>query len=100
MLLEAGEQCVTMIKPRMMRLVEYVAPIGERSLTVLKIRAFWDVAPCNLGVDRSFRGAFCLHHQGDDPSQYAPLKRRSTPTTLHGATSQKDLIFILAAVKI
>jgi hypothetical protein len=31
--------------------------------------------------------------------QYAPLKRRSTPTRLHGTTSQKDLIFILTAVR-
>jgi hypothetical protein len=29
------------------------------------MRIFWDVAPRSLvGVDRYFRGAFCLHHQG------------------------------------
>jgi hypothetical protein len=28
--------------------------------------AFWDVAPCILvEVNRRFRGARCLHHQGD-----------------------------------
>jgi hypothetical protein len=28
--------------------------------------AFWDTPPCRLvGVDRCFRGAYCLHHQGD-----------------------------------
>jgi hypothetical protein len=37
---------------------------------------FWDVLPCKIIVDRCFRGAFCLHHQGW--RQYAPLKRRST----------------------
>jgi hypothetical protein len=27
---------------------------------------FWDVAPCSLvEIDRRFRGAYCLHHQGD-----------------------------------
>jgi hypothetical protein len=31
----------------------------------MKIIAFWDIAPCNLGVDRRLRGAYCLHHQGD-----------------------------------
>jgi hypothetical protein len=32
----------------------------------MKIRAFWDVAPCSLAeVDRRFRGAYCLHRQGD-----------------------------------
>jgi hypothetical protein len=31
----------------------------------LKMRVFWDIAPRSLvGVDRHFRGAFCLHHQG------------------------------------
>jgi hypothetical protein len=28
---------------------------------------FWDVLPCSyLNVDRRFRGACCLHHQGGD----------------------------------
>jgi hypothetical protein len=31
----------------------------------MKIRAFWDVARCSLGVDRRFKGAYCLYHQGD-----------------------------------
>jgi hypothetical protein len=26
--------------------------------------AFWDVLPCKMIVDRGFRGAYCLHHQG------------------------------------
>jgi hypothetical protein len=30
----------------------------------MKIRAFWDVALCGLGVDGRFRSAYCLHHQG------------------------------------
>jgi hypothetical protein len=25
---------------------------------------FWVVLPCKLIVDRRFRGAYCLHHQG------------------------------------
>jgi hypothetical protein len=31
--------------------------------TSVKMRAFWDIAPCSLGVYRRFRRAFCLHHQ-------------------------------------
>jgi hypothetical protein len=28
---------------------------------------FWDVAPCSLvDIDWCFRGAYCLHHQGDE----------------------------------
>jgi hypothetical protein len=46
----------------------------------MKFRVFWDVALCShVEVDRRFRGAYYLHHQG--------------------ATSQKTLNFILAAVR-
>jgi hypothetical protein len=32
---------------------------------MLKFRAvFWVVLPCKMIVDRRFRGACCLHHQG------------------------------------
>jgi hypothetical protein len=32
-----------------------------------KMSVFWDLAPCSLVVvDRCLRGAYCLHHQGDD----------------------------------
>jgi hypothetical protein len=48
----------------------------------MKIIALWDIASCSLCslVD-------------------APLKRRSASTRLHGAISQKVVIFILAAVR-
>jgi hypothetical protein len=57
---------------------------------------FCDIAPCSqVEVDRRFRGAYCLHHSS--PCwwwKYTLLKRRSTSTWLHGATSQKTLNFI------
>jgi hypothetical protein len=80
------------------------------------MRAFWDVAPCGLGVERRFRGAYCfynqgkvIHHPDDEGSTHGdmirrpligavPLKRRYFPR-LHGAVHQKALIFILAAVE-
>jgi hypothetical protein len=34
----------------------------------MKMRSFWDIAPCSFGVDRRFRAAYCLHHQGDETS--------------------------------
>jgi hypothetical protein len=59
-------------------------------------RVFWSVAQCShVEVDRRFRGAYCLHHQDDDSS---PLKRRSTSTWLHGATSQKTLNFMCSPI--
>jgi hypothetical protein len=30
----------------------------------MKVRAFWDTAPCGLGVNRRFRGEDCFHYQG------------------------------------
>jgi hypothetical protein len=48
--------------------------------------SFWNIAKSSLsGVDRRFRGAYWLPNRGDKSS-------------LHGAISQKVLIFILAAV--
>jgi hypothetical protein len=33
-------------------------------ISVIKMRAFWDIAPCNLvGVDRRFRGTYYIHHK-------------------------------------
>jgi hypothetical protein len=33
----------------------------------MKFRVVWDVAPCShVEVSRRFRGAYCVHHQGDD----------------------------------
>jgi hypothetical protein len=63
----------------------------------MKIRTFWDVAPCSFfGVDRRFRGAYCLHNQDDLMIQYAFLRSRSTPS-LHGATSQQAQSFFLSS---
>jgi hypothetical protein len=87
-----------------------MTPLCVQIVAMLKFRVFWDVASCNdVEVDRRFRGAHCLHHQGDDEGsmylwnvgllprhytssgrwrrQYVPLKRRSTSTTLHRVTS-------------
>jgi len=51
---------------------------------------FWDVLPCKMIVDRRFRGAFCLHHQGDDyfTWQYIP----EVKSELHTHRSEKTEI--------
>jgi hypothetical protein len=33
--------------------------------SVKKTKVFWDIIPWSLEVDQCFRGAYCLHHQGD-----------------------------------
>jgi hypothetical protein len=57
------------------------------------MRDVWDLAPCILVEE-----AFCLHHQSDE-RQNAHLQRRSAPTRLHCAVSQKALIVLLEAVR-
>jgi hypothetical protein len=50
----------------------------------MKIRAFWGVSPCSLGVDRRFRGAYCpddgggthLSNVGIFQQDYATLRPR------------------------
>jgi hypothetical protein len=38
-----------------------------RTVTVLKMTAFWDIAPCSLvEVFRRFIAAYCLHYRPDD----------------------------------
>jgi hypothetical protein len=33
----------------------------------MDMAVFWDVATCSLvEIDRRFKGAYCLHQQGDD----------------------------------
>jgi hypothetical protein len=37
----------------------------------IKMRAFWDIVVCSLvGIDRRFRGAYCLHHHPNEPAHY------------------------------
>jgi hypothetical protein len=52
----------------------------------MKIRPFWDNAPCSLVVvDRLYRGAYCLQHQADkavctsETPIYSETTRGSTP---------------------
>jgi hypothetical protein len=38
-----------------------------RGTAVSKMTVFWDAAPCGLvEIDRRFRSAYCLHHQGEE----------------------------------
>jgi hypothetical protein len=56
----------------------------------MKMTVFWDAAPCSLvKIDRRFGGAYCFHRLGDP----------SISTWLHSVTSQKTVMFILAAVR-
>jgi hypothetical protein len=45
----------------------YLLCLGKKEK--MKIRDLWDNAPCSLVVDRRFRGAYWLHHQGGIPER-------------------------------
>jgi hypothetical protein len=49
---------------------------------------FWDVAPCSLvDIDRHFRGAYCLYHQGDalpEDSHFHTCRRENLKSHLGG----------------
>jgi hypothetical protein len=58
---------------------------ASRSIPFMKMIAFWDTAPCIMVVvDRRFRGAYFLHHQGDSKGS---LTCRKTSYGAHGFTS-------------
>jgi hypothetical protein len=61
--------------------MEQYAPLKNE----LKMTNFWDIEPCTLISLMMEAGR--------------TLKRRSTSVTLHGAISQKALIFMLFAVR-
>jgi hypothetical protein len=49
------------------QLYELYARFQVLTAACMKIRAFWDIAPCSLiVVDHHFRGVYCLHHQGSE----------------------------------
>jgi hypothetical protein len=57
--------------------------------TELNMAVFWDVVPFSLvDIGWRFRGAYCLHYQGDE----------SVSTRLHSAASQKTAIFMYVAM--
>jgi hypothetical protein len=52
-------------KLRKVPLTEHPKAFGNKNY--LKFRVFWDIAPCShIEVNRRFRGAYCLQHQGGD----------------------------------
>jgi hypothetical protein len=41
--------------------------VDETTWNFLQFIVFWDVAPCShVEVDRRFKGAYCVHYQGDE----------------------------------
>jgi hypothetical protein len=69
------------------KVVERSGLVRLQVLTVasMKMATFWDIAPCSCEVDGHFQRCVL--------PRYAPLKCRSSSTRLHGAVSQKAVIF-------
>jgi hypothetical protein len=59
-----------------------------KTFLILKMRAFWDIAPCSrVGVDRRFRDAYCRHHQSDEFILTASIITLMMETVLTSETS-------------
>jgi hypothetical protein len=52
---------------------------------------FCNVVPCSMtDIDRRFRGAYCLHHQGDQSSYSSKLEPQISSTVTSNYYSQSD----------
>jgi hypothetical protein len=64
---------------------------------------FWDVPPCRLAdVHRRFRGAYCLHHQGDERLMMEAVSSSETLVNIYQTTwynIPEEGIFIFVAVR-
>jgi hypothetical protein len=59
---------------------------------------FWDVLPCKIIVDRRFRGAYCLHHQGSSQKTILNIILAAVRTwnlTYFSRVLPKEKIFLL-----
>jgi hypothetical protein len=64
----------------------------------MKMAIYWNAAQCTLiQIEQCFRGAYCLHHQGDGTNDKSSnqLKHQSICTWVNGATSQKTAMSII-----
>jgi hypothetical protein len=64
---------------------KYVWRPKDCSLTttlLIDMAVFWFITPCSLvEVYRDFRGACCLHHQGNDRPDYTAQQSRRQPSS-------------------
>jgi hypothetical protein len=52
---------------------------------------YWDTAPCSLAeVDKHFKGAYCLHHQGGESVCFYETTRRNIPDGCHLHTCRRE----------
>jgi hypothetical protein len=63
----------------------------------MKTAVFWDASSCCLvEIDRRFRGAYCLSHQGDNVGSISGTSVNFT--RLHGAVYQNTVIIDIKVV--
>jgi hypothetical protein len=61
----------------------------------MKVTVFWDDVPCSLvETGRRFRGAYCLHHQGNDRDYMAQHPRRQS-TSLKVSFSRVECVALV-----
>jgi hypothetical protein len=95
---------VICFKMKIRKQIQYAYWPGPQVQKALKLQGClnwrwvcWDIAPCSLiGVDRRFRGAYCLHQGDDGVSEHIWIVGLLRDTRRY--ISQKDGISILSAV--
>jgi hypothetical protein len=55
---------------------------------------FWVILPCKIIVDRRFRGAYCLHHQGRIKRKYIIHPFMSTFFFQEQKLAQINILFL------
>jgi hypothetical protein len=71
--------------------------LAFRVFVNMKMTAFWHMVPFSFtGVDQCFRGVMSIHMMEEG---HTHVEHQSTAARLHGAISQKAVIFMLAAVR-
>jgi hypothetical protein len=83
--------------------------IGLSALSYFEITVLWHVAPCSLvEIDRRFKGAYHIHHQGDRTSvtsaSFYQNTRRNLPEDSHLHTRRREnlkshlIIFVCVSI--
>jgi hypothetical protein len=67
---------------------------SHRASNCVKFRfVFWVILPCKIIVDRRFIGTCCLHHQGDESSQYIPEDKSELHTRCRESLKSHTIVW-------
>jgi hypothetical protein len=62
-----------------------------KSKSLMFRAVFWVVLPCKMIVDRRFRGAYCLHHQGTSVDKHFSRQYNPEDSSEHHTRRRENL---------